>query len=388
MSLDPKLLECIRSYRRRSALDRAALLTPFVVAIVLAAGLLLFSASSAWRLPGRITFDPLGEHYLAHQTILLVKVLAAGVIIALLAGFGYSIYAASRYAHGRFAWFVEQMTCEFDPAGMGKYQNAVQGAAIAAGVDAPVLDVLDEPQPNAVAYLDESDRRHIGATSGLLRADFAVDEADAIMAHELAHLIVGEHIRPPRLKDLEFMPSMLLVTYGIMGSAALLASPAILWYFVLILSSMALVFIFLVQIQRSERFILRQLDLAFQHDDELADSIAVKMTRDPDAMIRAIEKVRDLAGLTNRVAGGTILARYLFVTTPTATGDYYRFATRQASRMLADWKQPRTWFSSSRMITEAQHKLLKMEEREVRERLVNLDLIKQGHWRALGDWSK
>ena len=81
------------------------------------------------------------------------------------------------------------------------------------------------------------------------------------------------------------------------------------------------------------------------------------------------------------------MSKYLFVTPPSAPGDYFRYATEVAGEMLSGRKQPRTWLLHSGLATKAERQVLEMESRITKERLMNLDLIEQGRWRALEDWS-
>ncbi len=98
---------------------------------------------------------------------------------------------------------------------------------------------------------------------------------------------------------------------------------------------------------------MKLLNLSYQHDDILADSLAVMITRDPAALKSAIKKVDALARQSGRVPGGTILSKYLFVTPPSASGDYFRYTTEVAGEMLSGRKQPRTWLLFQRPASKA-----------------------------------
>jgi len=77
----------------------------------------------------------------------------------------------------------------------------------------------------------------------------------------------------------------------------------------------------------------------------------------------------------------------MFVTYPTASGDYVRYATQIGSQLLTGGKQARTWFSFSGMMDEATREIYEQEKGVTRDRLVNLDLIKQGKWQAINSWN-
>ena len=56
--------------------------------------------------------------------------------------------------------------------------------------------------------------------------------------------------------------------------------------------------------------------------------------------------------------------------------------------MLSGRKKHRTWLLFDKLASRAERSLLEMESRMTKERLMNLDLIEQGRWRALEDWSR
>lgn len=382
MSFEPRVLECITAYRRKTRRNRAALLAPFVLAAAGALGLLLFTL--------------LGRPYIlrsfpAPSTVpdpgtAAMKLVAACLLVLVVGLFGYDLYASVRYAKGRFDLFLERRATAYDRTAAGKFADALEGAAIAAGVEQPALLVLEDPAANALGIEDPELGRSVGVTTGLLDAGIPVGEANAIIAHEVAHLLTGENVRPPGLADVEFVPSSLLVLFSTFSLVAVLVAPQRTAYLLITLGAAAAALVLLMLLYRSRAFITRMLGLAHRHDDVLADSLAVMMTRDPDALVSAIRRLTEVAERTGRVPGGTMLARYMFVTPPTAGGDYFRYASQVAGRMFTGRRTPRTWMLHKRTINEATRDLLEIERAAGKERLINLDLIRQGRWRALDDW--
>jgi Zn-dependent protease with chaperone function len=388
MGFEPQVLESIEGYSKKTRRDQLLLMVPFILAFLFSVTVFLVTVFMKHQLSEVFKVPTSGEgSYWQTQVVVFVKVLAGALAVILVAGLGYNLYASARYARARFQLFVEQLVLDNDHIAENKYLNALEGAAIAAGVAAPGLRVLDDPAANALAFEDEDGNWEVGVTSGLLKAEVSVSEATAIMAHELAHLIIGEGIRMPGLADLEFQPSLMLVAFSALSAASILAAPANMLYAGIAILCILTVLVVLMLVYRSQAFIMKLLDLAHHHDDMLADSVAAKMTGDPSALKSAIEKVESLTRETGRVPGGTILARYMFVTPPGAPGDYVRFATEVATEILSGKKQPRTWLLFSEPVNRATRNVLDLELRLTRERLINLDLIEQGRWRALEDWS-
>lgn len=389
MAFDPKVLESITSYRGKRNREQAILVVPFILAAFFGAFLLVFTVLARQWIDEVFKISTGGDASLVTQATLFVKILTALPLVVLVGGFGYNLYVSVRYARARFAYFVDQQACEHRPTALDKFTEALEGAAIGAGAEAPTLCVLDDPGANAIAFEDESGSWGVGVTAGLLESDISVGEANGIMAHELSHLVIGENVSAPSIADVEFQPSLLLVTFGMLAAISVLASPpASFLYVVVEVACVAVIALFLMIRYRSERFTLKLLNLAYQHDDILADSLAVKITGDPAALQSAIRKVDALARESGRVPGGTILAKYLFVTPPTSTGDYFRYATKVAGEILGGGKQPRTWMLFSRPANRATRKILELESRMTAERLINLDLTEQGRWRALEDWKQ
>ncbi len=389
MTFDPRVLESITSYRRKRNRDQQILVAPFILAALFAVFLLVFTLLARQRIAEVFNISTGGDASWLTQATLFVKIFTALLLVVLVGGFGYNLYASVRYARARFAYFVYQQAYEHRPTALDKFTEALEGAAIGAGVEAPALCVLEDPDANAIAFEDERGGWGVGVTAGLLESDISVGEANGIMAHELSHLVIGENVSAPSIADVEFQPSLLLVAFGTLAAVSVLASPpAIFLYVVVEVASVAAIVVMLMIICRSEGFILKLLNLAYQHDDIMADSLAVKITGDPAALQSAIRKVDALARESGRVPGGTILAKYLFVTPPTSPGDYFRSATEVAGEMLGGGKQPRTWMLFTRPANRAARKELELESRMTAERLINLDLIEQGRWRALEDWKQ
>jgi Zn-dependent protease with chaperone function len=389
MSFDPKVLESIRRYRKHVRASRIMLLTPFIIAVTVGVAMLaltlllrlqvldISNVSGAWE----------GSDWMA-QAAALVKLFSGVLAVVVVGGLGYSFVTAVRYARARFRLFLEEQSLEFEQFQLNKFTGALEGASIAADVEAPYVIVLDDPSANALAFEQPDGGRGVGVTVGLLAADIPVSEADAVMAHELAHLIIGENVREPALTDLEYQPSLLLLLFCMLATASVLLAPNDIAYIGVLVLCTAVVLLAMTLIYRSKAFIMKLLDLGHRQDDILADSLAALITRDPGALMSAITRIEELARACGRVPGGTVLARYLFVTPPTAAGDYFRYTSRTAGQILGSVRQPRTWMVFEKPLNRGMAELLELERSVTRDRLINLDLIEQGRWRTLEDWSR
>lgn len=148
----------------------------------------------------------------------------------------------------------------------------------------------------------------------------------------------------------------------------------------LFLIAYALVLGGLIALRFSSYYNVHMADLLYFHGDMLADAVAVKLIRDPDALRRAIERVNGL----NKGQGYDIqqvyFAKYQFLPPGTTIGDYYRYAGSILGYKLGTDK-----FYVEKM---AMFEEVEMEKRFFLQRMTNLHLIMQGKTRSVADWAR
>lgn len=405
MEFEPKVVESIKHYRRQVWQRKAVLLLPFALANVLCGAVIAVAVLNGEApTPG---FTERGSPVLA--------IVPYAVIIAVL------LFANAGYARRRFNAFIRREAPERWTAAESKFREALDGVSIGAGIQPPRLVVFEDPSVNALAFVDRRREPAIGVTEGMLEADLSIGEINAMFAHEVSHLVIGDHVTPPHSLQLEYVPKNLLVMYVFLGLAAVYFADYYGFQDTPIILVLALLFVFLLILLLSETFTLKLLNLAFNHNDILADSVAVEITHDPEALESAIRKVCSLAGrveiaspsaqlafdeeispeVKRRLApyifdsrrqelikgpGVVFLSRYLFVSPPDAVDEYSRFASIE----VEDGRRRSEGFAGiglfGRRRRRAALRFFEMEGEATRERLVNLDLIRQGSHRSLSDW--
>jgi heat shock protein HtpX len=190
-----------------------------------------------------------------------------------------------------------------------KLSNVVEELAIAGGLPVPAIYIIDDSAPNAFATGRDPEHASVAITTGLLQK-LSRDELQGVMAHELSH--VGN-------RDILFATMV-----GIMvGSIALLADfflrslfwggarrrrsrssgsgGAILIVVALVLALLAPLFARLLQLAVS-----RQREF-------LADASAAKLTRYPEGLASALEKIahdREVLEVANRAT------QHLYIVNP------------------------------------------------------------------------
>jgi len=223
--------------------------------------------------------------------------LAAGLIIGLIAsGKGGAIVGAIvlgllGVAAALYAYYLGSATVlsavgarEADPRQYQQLHNIVQALAIGDGLPLPKVYVIEDASPNAFATGRDPNHAAVTVTTGLLQM-MDREELEAVLAHEMSHVK-------------NFDVRLLLVVTTMIGMAALIASG--FWNSVgrmrfsgrnsgqvaLVVIAIGLIFTLIAFIVGP----LMQLALSRQRES-LADVSGVELTRNPSALISALEKI-------------------------------------------------------------------------------------------------
>lgn len=201
----------------------------------------------------------------------------AGMLIALAVAGGMNLFAY---------WNADKMVLrhfraqEVDPRHPDPHVQAyVQDTltlAERAGLPAPKIYIIDNPQPNAFATGRNPQNAAVAATSGLLGL-LSRDEIRGVMAHELAHV---------KNRDTLTMT----VTATIAGAVAMLANFALFFGDRDRNPIVGLLIMFLAPIAAS----LVQMAISRAREYE-ADRIGAEIGGEPDALARALEKIESYA---------------------------------------------------------------------------------------------
>jgi heat shock protein HtpX len=187
--------------------------------------------------------------------------------------------------------------------------NTVEGLALAAQLPKPKIYIIEDPSPNAFATGRDPKHASIAVTSGLL-AMMNRAELEGVLAHEMSHI---------RNYDSRFMTLVIVLV----GLVAILAG--------LIFRSMifgggrdrgnrgggALAIIGLLMVILAP-ILAKLIQLAVSRSREfLADASAAQLTRNPDGLAGALEKLKGTPPL--RSASETTAG--LFISDPVHGGD-------------------------------------------------------------------
>jgi heat shock protein HtpX len=189
--------------------------------------------------------------------------------------------------------------------------NVTEAVALGAGVPPPKIYVIDSPAPNAFATGRNPENGAVAVTTGLMKL-LDRQELEGVIAHEMAHI---------RNYDILFL-SMLAATLG-----------AILILRDVVMRSMfygrgrrggggsrgggqAIALLLLVVVLVLAPLLATLLKLAVSRRREyLADATAAYITRNPEGLARALEKLGSYKGEPLNVSEGV---RHLFFVNPLA----------------------------------------------------------------------
>lgn len=247
---------------------------------------------------------------------------AAGWAISAIYGYGTStlpwiiggalVYALIQYfVAGRLAMTMSGAR-EIKKSDNPRLWRIVENLAITDGLPMPRVFIIDDPAPNAMATGRTPDKAMVAATSGIL--DIMDDrEMTAVMAHEMGHV-----------KNYDIRVSM--IAFGLVSVIGILSDIALrmMWFgggdrrengnaqqnpVMLVIG---IVVIILAPIMAA----LIQFAVSRQRE-YLADATSVMTTRDPEAMVGALEKLEQNSRPMKRQNSAT---SHLFISNPLKKG--------------------------------------------------------------------
>jgi heat shock protein HtpX len=177
--------------------------------------------------------------------------------------------------------------------------NVVQEMSLAAGVPMPSVYLVNDYDPNAFSTGWDAKHASIGVTTGLLEK-LSREELQGVVAHEMAH-IRNDDIRLMTLMATLMGANLVLFAYA---HGRWIQSAGVLRKFVELGRSTVFFPIWLGMMVLAP-IISRVLTLLIAHEREYqADATAAQLTRNPAALVRALEKLDVFAGPTWSISPG------------------------------------------------------------------------------------
>jgi heat shock protein HtpX len=229
-------------------------------------------------------------------------VIAIAVVVALAmvwGGYFYSDRLAIAAARGR----------EADPDQFHQLHNLVEELCLGVGLPKPRIYIVDDPAPNAFATGRNPDHAALAVTTGLLGL-MNRNELEGVLAHELSHIRNDDILVGTIAVTLVGFVALLsdfglrLLLFGRAGGRRRNSRDETQIYVL----ALAAVFIVLAPIAA------KAMQLAISRRREaLADVSGVLITRNPDGLISALEKLRDTSTV---VAHAPAATAHLWIESP------------------------------------------------------------------------
>lgn len=262
---------------------------------------------------------------------------------------------------------------DYDPSEYESFKSALEGVSMGLGMSPPELEVLGIPAINSIAFRDKGEPR-VGVTSEAMKAGLSRSEKEAMMAHEIAHIALGDYFLASSSAGFEYAGYGLGMLFILM--AILLAVAVNIYLLLFLLPLCAPLIVVLV-----EGRLRKRKKLIYRHNDLLADTIVAKLISDPGALRETIEKLWDLSEETRAMIPKTAhFQGYLFVWRPLEAGPiktvtYDGKESAKTSGGKTDttkiyWVPSKTGVKSRTAVAFD----------AVRSRITNLKSIEQGNW--------
>lgn len=162
--------------------------------------------------------------------------------------------------------------------------NLLENLSISRGLRTPTLRIIERPELNAYASGLHEGRYSVTVTRGLMQA-LTRDEMEAVLAHELTH-VINKDVRTMVIASIfagiisviaEMVFRGLVYSRGGRGGNNKNAGPLILIGIAIAAIGFGLAFVIRMTLSRTREYV--------------ADAGAVELTKNPDAMISALRKV-------------------------------------------------------------------------------------------------
>lgn len=264
LDLEPQIVRSIKKNRRRALLEK--------LIITVSCGLVL---ALCWFY-FQITEDSLK---------------AAGYATAALCVFwGFLAFSLIATASLNSSLSISEYQAPFR---LKPFKEALRAVSIGAGLKIPQLRVVDIPTINSVPFVKKG-KPAVGITREALLAPFNDHTLEAIMAHQVSHFIVGDALKIGSYWYFHYLPfaviafllTSVLLTF-VLGVKELTPGIQVLYILsIVVVIAWGITF---------GGFILKKLDYISRFDDVLADSIAVHITKNPEALREAIVDLCALA---------------------------------------------------------------------------------------------
>jgi Zn-dependent protease with chaperone function len=292
MALEPMVVEKIEEHRNRVWWNKTIIAVGLGAAILLAVALLVLAVVVAATSSRSTLFSNLKDF-----TMMLAEALI--FILVLMVGIPWAIFAYTRrdrrYFHDFFTSSVD--IAEYGSA-IQRITDSLDGLSIAVDMKTPRVSVIDVAGLASATFHD-GEGYGIAITKEALKTDLTDQELEGLLAHEAAHVLLGEAIECPRFWSLPgILVPLWLWIVGLAGIASYVAEMSHAANGSMVAAAVFTFWIVSFVIAASGVMFARRLKKLQVVDELRADSIAAKITSNPQAIRDALRKLQaaDLCG--------------------------------------------------------------------------------------------
>ncbi len=275
----------------------------------------------------------------------------------------------------------------FDRVALGRWQDGLEAASLGVGITPPVIVPIALPTANTISF-EFGGKMAVGVSAEALAAPLSYPEVEAIMAHEVAHIVTKTHIHSPYLRHKRYLLIALAVT-GVLSLALFVWSP---WFMIAPFLLVAATPMMLIPTamrnyqpimvntqgpygnQQGSRISPEMMKDAHYEYDIIADSIAAKIISEPQALRRAIGEMAGLMKSSPVMPSQKMTYTYLFIGPFRAWEPEVIKKAPLMSRRMMD-KLVQQSYENIETYIRTRHDLIS-------DRLMNLKEIEAGVWRV------
>ncbi len=355
MRLEPQVIRRIKQEKGKARRQRFLIRVPLLLGIAACVALIVLELT-LWSKPGQ-ALDA------SNRVLLWIAVSLFALSLAV-----FIAWFARLRAHAKR--ITEEMTEPAEERGgfaVKTFRDALDAVAIGAGIPAPRLMVARLPTANALPVYREG-KPQAAVSEEALQAGLSYRDAEAMLAQVLARIMLGHVWGTPVIFRSGLVPFFLLGVFAFLLIMTLLVFlPGEADY--LAIAALAVVAMFWVA-GPFGRYLFRHGDTARAHADALADSIAAKITGDPQGIKSLIERLAAGMEEVDFTLQLQYVSRYLFVC-PTGA------AAPESESQGSDVDSAKA-AAFSKVI----EKTLAYANISLELRLENLEAIAGGRWKA------
>jgi Zn-dependent protease with chaperone function len=299
MDVGHEAIARIDFYKRSGLMLMATLLAPLAFGVLMSLVMLAVAIAQ-------------GRSWLFQEMRGVSTVLAVAVtLIAAAVPFLISISLVRARARRNLKDFYSES--DYDLSDYESWKSALESVSVGLGTEPPPLKVLGIGTVNSIAFREKGGPG-IGVTAEALKAGLNRYQKEAMMAHEMAHISMGDYFLASSSAGFEYLGYGLGVLFLLMAAlVTVMVSPYLLLFLIPLALPLGVVL--------AEGKLRKKKRLLYRHNDLLADTIAARLTSDPESLRKTVEALWAFSETTTAHIPRTAhFQGYLFVSRPLEAG--------------------------------------------------------------------